>query len=902
MNSGCQQIVLPIPQAGVLDQTRLLPPDKLYLSWKTNLLCMHEILVGRSKKDLEKFGTKCTGFIGKHIVGKGEEAHLTNKIALDLLRPHMILICGKRGSGKCVEENTLITLDDGSMLPIKNLEYSDQKIYGLNDKLKISPMVKSKFYRREVTKLLCVKFRSGREIKITPEHPLLSVNGWFPVKELDIGSRVATPRKINVFGSKVMNDCEIKLLAYLIAEGHLSSGFILFSNRDPDILNDFEESLNNFDKSLKIEVHSKSGCFRIAKRRRVSDASGVLRDVKGRFTRGSKTFQVKSSLRLWLEKIGIYGKLSREKYIPKEIFQLPKYQLALFLNRLFSCDGSIYKHKVTRGYTWQISYSSSSETLIRQVQHLLLRFEILSKLRKREIQLNDKKFINFELILSSSNVIKFINSIGLFGKKTERQEESLKDSLKIIRNPNVDTIPKDIWNIYRPKNWAQIGRSLGYSIPKGLRTSINYSPSREKLMLIAKNDENWMMYLLATSDIFWDEIVEITELNGKFSVCDISVPRFHNFVANDIIVHNSYTAGVMMEEIVSLPEEFRNNLTTVVIDTMGIYWTTKLGNEQQLVLLNDWGLKTKDLKDRVRTYVPYKQKKEFEEMDVPVDFGISIPPYEFSAEDWALAFNLPMTNPLAISLQKAVNDLKKKEEKFQIDDLISSVKDSRGIDTHTKSALENMLSVAGQWGVFGEEGIKIDEIMKPGMINVFDVSRLRATGAWSVRNLLVALISRKIYNQRILARRQEELARVGEGKVKGKKPMVWLFMDEAHQFIPSGVKTVSTDPLLTIVKQGREPGISFVPMTQMPNKLHQDVVSQCDMVISHRLTSKNDLDALHSVMQTYLMEDIWKYIDSLPKWTGSAIILDDNSERIHTIQVRPRHTWHAGEAAIAVSG
>ncbi len=363
----------------------------------------------------------------------------------------------------------------------------------------------------------------------------------------------------------------------------------------------------------------------------------------------------------------------------------------------------------------------------------------------------------------------------------------------------------------------------------------------------------------------------------------------------------SYTAGVLMEEIALLPEKYRKNLTAVVIDTMGIYWATKLGNEQQVVLLDEWGLKTTELEDRVKVYVPFEQKLEFEEADVPVDFGISIPPYEFSAEDWTLAFNLPMTNPIAISLQKSVNDLRKKEEKFQIDDLISQVKDSRSIDTHTKSALENMLSVANQWGVFGEKGIKIEEIMKPGMINIFDVSRLRATEAWSVRNLLVAMICREIYSQRIISRKQEELAKVGGTRLKERKPMVWLFMDEAHQFIPADTVTVSTNPILDIVKQGREPGISFVPMTQMPDKIHQDVVSQADMVISHRLTSKNDLDALHAVMQTYLMEDIWKYIDSLPKWVGSAIILDDNSERIYPVQVRPRYAWHAGEAAVAIT-
>lgn len=61
---------------------------------------MHEIIVGRRPDDLEKYGKEGTGYIGKHIVGKEDEAHLTNKILLDFLRPHVILICGKRGSGK----------------------------------------------------------------------------------------------------------------------------------------------------------------------------------------------------------------------------------------------------------------------------------------------------------------------------------------------------------------------------------------------------------------------------------------------------------------------------------------------------------------------------------------------------------------------------------------------------------------------------------------------------------------------------------------------------------------------------------------------------------------------------------------------------------------------------------
>jgi hypothetical protein len=53
-------------------------------------------------------------------------------------------------------------------------------------------------------------------------------------------------------------------------------------------------------------------------------------------------------------------------------------------------------------------------------------------------------------------------------------------------------------------------------------------------------------------------------------------------------------------------------------------------------------------------------------------------------------------------------------------------------------------------------------------------------------------------------------------------------------------------------------------------------------------------------MQSYLLQGIAGYMNDLPSLKGSAIILDDNSERIYPIRVRPRFTWHGGEAPTAV--
>ena len=77
-------------------------------------------------------------------------------------------------------------------------------------------------------------------------------------------------------------------------------------------------------------------------------------------------------------------------------------------------------------------------------------------------------------------------------------------------------------------------------------------------------------------------------------------------------------------------------------------------------------------------------------------------------------------------------------------------------------------------------------------------------------------------------------------------------------------------------------------------------MTQSDIVISHRVTAAPDLEALNQIMQSYLLQGIKENMDNLPTLKGSAIILDDNSERIYPMRMRPRFTWHGGEAPTAI--
>jgi len=850
---------------------------------------MYDNVVGRNKSDMAKFGTKGTILLGKHYVKMGQVTSLSNTIYMDVTRSHVVFVCGKRGGGKCLSGDTLISMSDGSVLPIKDLANSDKDILSLDKNLKMDRFIKDEFYEREVDEIFLVKLRSGKEIKITKEHPLLTVKGWVPLSNLESGDRIATPRRTDIFGERDVSEDKVKLVAYLLAEGHISNNFVLFTNKDDKIMSEFTNSVASFDENLLIRQHGKFCVRVIENRKRI--VSGK-RDNLGKFTSETR-FESRSSIRRWLDNIGIYGKLSGDKYIPELIFQLPKHKLSLFLNRLFSCDGSLYFED-----SWKISYSSMSKQLIMQVHHLLLRYGIVSKVRKKKL--------SFELEIKGQFVQVFLQEIGFFGDKEERQRKALIESEKIKRNPNLDTIPKELWDIYRPDNWVSVGKALGYKNPKSIRSSINYAPSRQKLLQIAKVEDNEFLMKLAQSDIYWDEIASIKKLVGRFKVYDITVPGVHNFVANDIIVHNSYTMGVIAEGISDLDEEIKQNISVILLDTMGIYWTMKYPNQKEKDLLDIWGIKPKGLD--VTIFIPKGHFKDFREKGIPADYPFSIRPDELDIDDWVLTLGIARHSEEGILMEKIVTAMKIRGN-FSIQDMIKTVKADDTSTQKAKDSTVNMLENVITWGLFDVEGTPLNNLVAGGQVTVLDVS-IYATmpGGWGIKSLVIGLVAKKLFAQRMVSRREEEFDAVHqtthyfseEEKKKLDYPMVWLVIDEAHEFLPVTGETAASAPLITILREGRQPGISLILATQQPGKIHTDVMTQSDTIISHRITAKLDTDALGMLMQSYMRTGLDTYLDDLPREKGAAIILDDSNERMYPMRVRPRFTWHGGEAPVAI--
>ncbi len=865
-----------------------------------------DILIGRDEEEKQKFGTKGLIFIGKHYVKMGQVTSLSNNVYLDVARSHVVFIVGKRGSGKCVTGDTRITLVDGSVCLIKELEQKKEHIFALNHDLKIIPSPKTRFYKRTVSTLLRVILRSGRTIELTPEHPLLSLSGWKEAKELFVGSRIATPRIIPCFGTQSMPEAEIKIIAYLLTEGHTKKP-LFFSNLDPIIISDFTHALKEFHPLLEL-TFLKEGCYKVNSRnikRSVLEYT-VLRNSEGRFERGTSIEHEKTLIRKLMEQTKLYGKLAIEKEIPEGIFTLPKNQLALFLNRCFSCDGSIYRSSKKRNY-WEISYATSSKEFARQMHHLLLRFGILSKLRNKTIKRGEKIFKSFEIVCDGENVKNFIHEIGFFGQKQEKQDRALFELQHVKNNPNVDTIPKELWDEYTPKNWTAIGRELGYAYPKAARESMRYAPSRQKLLQIAIADSSERMKALAQSDIFWDEIKLIEEKQGSFDVYDITVPEYHNFIANDIIIHNSYTMGIIAEGVADLPTEVSQNIAVIMLDTMGVYWTMKYPNLKDEELLSQWGLHAKGL--NVVIYTPTGYFKEYKDKGIPTDFPFGIRPGELDAGDWMLSFGLTKNDDAGVLIERVIFKLKQRTKNFSVSDIIREIQSDTRCDQHVRDIAENHFLGAQTWGVFDENAQDLSSIAKGGQVAILDVSAYATLpGGWEIKSLVVGLISKRLFIDRMIARKNEEYQMVKETvhyfsedvKTKQEMPLVWLVIDEAHEFLPREGTTAATAPLITLLREGRQPGISLILASQQPGKIHTDVMTQSDTVIAHRITAKLDVDALGMLMQSYMQEGLVQQLDNLPSLKGSAIIFDDTNERMYPLRLRPRLTWHGGSSPVAI--
>lgn len=511
-------------------------------------------------------------------------------------RSDLIIVAARPAMGKCNIGTTNILQSDGSLVTIEEIYQKRQaELLTLGEDWKFHLTKPSAFIDDGIKPVFRLTTRLGRFIETTITHPFLTIKGWRQLGEIQAGDKIAVPRKMDVFGQETIRDCEVKLLAYLIGDGCLTRSAPQFTNGNTAILQDFAKAATSFG-GLKLRFRDQGR--RAPEYYLIGDREGYIERVdlfacnlkkalekrhllveqfaqelqilpvlasswvqgmafpkRELLTRICKYLEVdpeelvgpgmeainikhRNPLRYWLEKLGLMGKNAHEKTVPEIVFKLERSQVALFLNRLFSTDG--WAALLTSGQS-QLGYCSVSEGLARQVQHLLLRFGIIAALKKRSVKYKNTRRPAWQIDITDAKSIKtFISEIGIFGKEVAlfKVKEALEN--KESHN-NRDLIPVEAWEYLAlakgNESWASLAKRAGIKGHSNIHVG-KRALSRERFLVLATALDNLWLKQLADSEVYWDEIVSIEPMGNK-QVYDLTIPETHNFVANDICVHNT---------------------------------------------------------------------------------------------------------------------------------------------------------------------------------------------------------------------------------------------------------------------------------------------------------------------------------------------------------------------------
>ncbi|MFZ4719404.1 MAG: replicative DNA helicase [Ilumatobacteraceae bacterium] len=444
------------------------------------------------------------------------------------LQPSTLNIVGARPAmGKCVAWDTPI-VDPSTGAVRTAAEVFDGafggpsvRLLSLDDEASLVETEASHLLDDGVKPVFLVETRSGRRIRITAPHPLLSAHGWRPLEQLQVGDLIAAPAILPIFGDQALPDAEVDLLALLIGDGSIGPnvGTPALTVGLPELLEAATVAARSLGADLTWNAPAgKAATYRISAGRA-----------------GGKPNPVTEMLR----RHGAWGCNAHDKRVPAAIFTAPRRQVARFLNLLFATDGSA---TVARAGYARVSFGTVSEQLSLDVMHLLLRFGIRAKRRTRSVKYGDERRRAFEVeIMDGRSMAAFCSEIGILGKEAAVAAVAAKAAATPVGQYTIDTLPVEVWDdVVKAKgerSWADISAAAGKPRSHNWHP-YRRRPRRETIALLAEVLDDDRLRWWASPAMTWDRITAITPA-GTDRVIDFTVPELHNFVAADLYVHNT---------------------------------------------------------------------------------------------------------------------------------------------------------------------------------------------------------------------------------------------------------------------------------------------------------------------------------------------------------------------------
>jgi uncharacterized protein len=231
-----------------------------------------------------------------------------------------------------------------------------------------------------------------------------------------------------------------------------------------------------------------------------------------------------------------------------------------------------------------------------------------------------------------------------------------------------------------------------------------------------------------------------------------------------------------------------------------------------------------------------------------------------------------------------VYDIKKGEKSEGAEMFPSNIVKSitKKVGVSTVGALMRRVRRLERMGVFAAEGTPLSEVVKANRLTVINLSEADER----VSEVIVAAVCRGVFNGR---------KRHMRGEDGGVATPTLLVLEEAHNFAPRAVEgdySPARAILRKIAREGRKFGVGLCVVSQRPNKLDADVLSQCNTQIIMKIVNPSDQEHIRQSVET-VTEDIVRDLPALGR--GEAIIVGAAIRMPVPVKIRRRTTKVSGQ-------
>jgi DNA polymerase-3 subunit alpha len=437
------------------------------------------------------------------------------------------------GFNKCLPASTkILDSSNGTPTTIAELLRKKQKrfpVSALTESYRITSARTNDILENGVKDVYELTTRSGRTIRATANHPFRTLEGWVRLETLTPGTHVAVPRVIPApTHPTTLRPYEAATLGYLISEGNLCHPHgVYFYSTHNDECDDFVKYAKQFKNSIFTFDRSRS-------------ATSVYV--------GQKNQKLGNHLRMWLTQLNLIDTKATQKFVPACVFGAKNEVLAVFMGKLWQGDGAVSVKNM------QVFYATSSRALADDVQHLLLRFGIISTIHTKYFRYRGTRRVGYTINVSGiENLEKFSKHIGKHLLTHKRKNlEALLDVSKKRTNTRGrgtrDIVPQSVYQTIRTvmnthhESASNLAKKARIAVRLLYHNCQKIGYTRGSLLRIGASLGSVELLNLAQSDVLWDEVVSVQH-SGREMTYDLSVPTYHNFIANNFFVHNSHAAS-----------------------------------------------------------------------------------------------------------------------------------------------------------------------------------------------------------------------------------------------------------------------------------------------------------------------------------------------------------------------